>query len=38
LERVEAELNSMPAEEAELLSEMKEAHAGVFDPASYGLD
>ena len=38
LERVEGELNAMPAEEDRLLDEMKQLHAGVFDPASYGLE
>ncbi|MGD0499806.1 MAG: methyltransferase MtaB domain-containing protein [Bryobacteraceae bacterium] len=37
LNRIESELRSLPAGEAELLTEMRSAHAGVFDPASYGL-
>ena len=37
LERMERELHSMPIEESALLNEMKLAHSGVFDPASYGL-
>ena len=37
LSRIESELQSLPGDEAELLAEMKETHAGVFDPASYGL-
>ena len=38
LERMERELNAMPTEESQLLDEMKQLHAGVFAPASYGLD
>jgi len=37
LSRIESELQSLPADEAELLAEMRSTHAGVFDPASYGL-
>jgi len=37
LSRIESELQSLPADEARLLAEMKETHASVFDPASYGL-
>jgi methanol--5-hydroxybenzimidazolylcobamide Co-methyltransferase len=38
LSRIESELNSLPGNEAELLAEMEQTHAGVFDPASYGLE
>ena len=37
LKRIESELQSLPADEAELLAEMRSTHTGVFDPASYGL-
>jgi methanol---5-hydroxybenzimidazolylcobamide Co-methyltransferase len=37
LSRIESELQSLPGDEAGLLAEMRETHAGVFDPASYGL-
>ncbi len=37
LSRIESELQSLPANEAALLDEMKRTHAGVFGPASYGL-
>ena len=37
LSRIETELQSLPGDEASLLDEMKETHAGVFDSASYGL-
>ncbi len=37
LSRIESELRSLPGDEVELLAEMKEIHAGVFNPASYGL-
>jgi methanol--5-hydroxybenzimidazolylcobamide Co-methyltransferase len=37
LRRIESELQSLPGDEALLLAEMKETHAGVFDAASYGL-
>jgi len=36
LDRVERELEGLPENEAELLDEMKAAHGGEFDPASYG--
>lgn len=38
LERIQSELSAMPADESGLLDEMKELHAVLFDPASYGLD
>jgi methanol--5-hydroxybenzimidazolylcobamide Co-methyltransferase len=37
LSRIESDLQSLPGDEAELLAEMKTTHAGVFNPASYGL-
>jgi methanol--5-hydroxybenzimidazolylcobamide Co-methyltransferase len=37
LSRIERELHSLPGNEAELLAEMKETHAGAFNPACYGL-
>ena len=37
LERIESELQLLPADEATLLDEMRQTHAGIFDPASYGL-
>ena len=37
LSRIENDLQSLPDDEAELLAEMKETHAGIFDPESYGL-
>jgi methanol--5-hydroxybenzimidazolylcobamide Co-methyltransferase len=37
LSRIGAELQSLPADEASLLDEMRSTHAGVFNPASYGL-
>ncbi len=37
LNRIESELQSLPAGEADLTAEMTETHAGVFSPASYGL-
>ena len=37
LTRIECELQSLPDDEAQLLAEMKATHAGVFNPASYGL-
>jgi methanol--5-hydroxybenzimidazolylcobamide Co-methyltransferase len=38
LDRIETELQSMPADETELLEEMSRTHAGVFDPSSYRLN
>jgi methanol--5-hydroxybenzimidazolylcobamide Co-methyltransferase len=37
LDRIEAELTTLPPE-ADLIAEMRQTHAGVFHPASYGLD
>lgn len=37
LNRIESDLQALPADEASLLNEMRDLHAGVFDPASYGL-
>jgi len=37
LARIEAELRALPDDESELIGEMGETYAGVFDPASYGL-
>jgi methanol--5-hydroxybenzimidazolylcobamide Co-methyltransferase len=37
LSRIESELQSLPGDELEVLAEMKATHAGVFNPASYGL-
>jgi methanol--5-hydroxybenzimidazolylcobamide Co-methyltransferase len=37
LSRIETQLQSLPGDEAQLLAEMKDTHAGVFDPASYDL-
>lgn len=37
LDRIETELEAMPAAEGDLLGEMITQHAGVFDPASYGI-
>jgi hypothetical protein len=37
LDRIEAELRTLPASEAELLAEMEQTYAGTFDAASYGL-
>jgi methanol---5-hydroxybenzimidazolylcobamide Co-methyltransferase len=36
LDRIEQDLAALPSED-QLLAEMKEQYAGVFDPASYGL-
>jgi hypothetical protein len=36
LDRVENELHELPDDEAELFAEMRTAHAGIFDPSSYG--
>jgi methanol--5-hydroxybenzimidazolylcobamide Co-methyltransferase len=38
LSRIESDLQALPQEEDSLLDEMRELHAGVFDPASYGLE
>jgi len=37
LDRIERELDSLPAAESELLAEMREQRAHEFDPSSYGL-
>ena len=36
LDRIEQELEGMPASESALFDEMMVAHGGEFDPASYG--
>lgn len=38
LDRLERELGEMPRDEHQLLQELRQVHAGVFDVASYGLN